>query len=47
MIKHLLSIKNKKTQSYVSEINKIKNKLHWNVFIEDNAFHDIINTVVE
>ncbi len=44
---YLLSIKNNKIQSYISEINKVKSKLHWNIFAEENAFHDIINVVIK
>tara|TARA_B100001057_G_scaffold477058_1_gene545830 strand:+ start:556 stop:1545 length:990 start_codon:yes stop_codon:yes gene_type:complete len=45
--KYLLNIDNSKIQSFVNEINNIKNRLQWNIFDNENAFHDIINKVID
>ena len=47
IIKYLLNIDNNKIQLYINEINNLKNRLQWNIFSNENAFHDIINKVVE
>ncbi len=47
IIKYLLDIDNNKIDSLVNEINNTKNRLQWNIFINENAFHDIINKVLD
>ena len=47
IINYLLNIDEKTILLYKENIDNIKDRLQWNIFNEKNAFHDMINIILD